>query len=83
VSADANSRRASARGQRARAILEDELVAEAFAVLERRAQETWAHSLPADSEGRERAYRELRALQALRAELEAWIRDGKVAERAL
>ena len=76
-------RRATARGRRAQAILEDELVVEAFTAIERRAHQAWAHSLPADSEARDLAYRDLRALRAFRAELEAFIRDGKVAEREL
>ncbi len=73
-------RRAIERAVRARAILEDELVAQAFAAIERRAHDGWAHSRPEDRELRERAYRELRALQAFKAEFEKLIRDGRLAE---
>jgi hypothetical protein len=68
------------RGIRAKAILEDELVLEAFAALEARYLAAWRSSEYTDTAGREEVYRMLRATQALRAEFETMIRDGKVAE---
>jgi hypothetical protein len=76
-------RRALDRAARARAIVEDELVVEVFARLERRLQDDWTGSAPADQDGRERAYRALRALQDFRAEFARLISDGQVAEREL
>ena len=77
---EADARHARERSRRAQAILQDGLVVEALAAIERRAHSAWAHSRPDDAEGREAAYRDLRALQAFKAEFEAMIRDGQVAD---
>ena len=76
-------RRAAARAARARAILEDELVAEALAALERRAHDAWAASAPEDLQSRELAYRALRATMEFRAEFAKAVADGQLAEREL
>ena len=77
------ARRSLERANRARAILEDELVSEIFNRLERRLVETWAASAPSEGLMREESYRSLRALQNFRAEFERLLSDGKVAERDL
>ncbi len=77
------ARRALERANRARAILEDELVAEIFDRMERRLVEAWAASGPSEMGIREESYRGLRALQDFRSEFERLLRDGKVAERDL
>lgn len=81
--AGTSARQACDRARRARAILEDELVREAFATLERRILESWSASRPEDWAAREGAYRDLHAARAFRAELERLIRDGQVAGREL
>jgi hypothetical protein len=77
------ARRSLEKANRARAILEDELVSETFDRMERRLVETWSASAPSDMTAREESYRSLRALQNFRAEFERLISDGKVAERDL
>lgn len=77
------ARRVLERANRARAILEDELVAEIFDRMERRLVEAWAASGPAEMAVREDSYRSLRALQNFRSEFERLLSDGKVAERDL
>ena len=77
------ARRSLERAARARAIVEDELVAEVFARLQGRLIEGWAGSAPGDASAREEAYRALRALQDFKAEFERLMSDGKVAERDL
>ena len=76
-------RRALDRAARARAILEDDLVVEAFARLERRLHGNWAGSAAGDHDQREQAYRALRALQDFKAEFARLLSDGQVAERDL
>ncbi len=77
------ARRSVERANRARAILEDELIGEIFDRLERRLVESWAASAPGEGPMREESYRSLRALQNFRAEFERLLSDGKVAEREL
>jgi hypothetical protein len=77
------ARRALDRAARACAIMSDELVAEVFATLEARLHGDWAGTGPADSAGRELAYRQLRALQDFKAEFARMLSDGRVAERDL
>ena len=77
------ARRSLERANRARAIMEDELVSEIFDRMERRLVESWAASGPAEASAREDSYRGLRALQNFRAEFERLLSDGKVAERDL
>ena len=77
------ARRVLERANRARAILEDALVAEVFDRMERRLVEAWAASGPGEMAVREESYRSLRALQSFRSEFERLLSDGKVAERDL
>ncbi len=77
------ARRTLERANRARAILEDALVAEVFDRMERRLVEAWAASGPGEMAVREDSYRSLRALQVFRSEFERLLSDGKVAERDL
>ena len=68
-----------ARAEHARRILEDELFTEAFAAIERDAFAKWRNSSPEDTETRDAAYWELRALVSVRQKLRAVMSDGSVA----
>jgi|SRR5215469_4999644 hypothetical protein len=69
-----------ARANRARLILEDELVVEALGRMEARCHAAWAHSTSDQAAAREEAYRMLRAVKTFRAELEQVIRGGQLAK---
>jgi hypothetical protein len=76
----ADLRRAVSRAARAKAILEDEQVAEALGMIEANLRQAWEHSKFDDAAGREEAYRMLRAARSFRAWFEQALADGKVAE---
>lgn len=67
------------RGERARAILEDEVFTGAFATLEADWQRGWRQSGVADAEAREHLYRMLTALDAVRSEIQRVMADGMLA----
>jgi hypothetical protein len=73
-------RREVSRGVRAKAILEDEIVAEALDAIEAELRADWEGSGPDDAAGREAAYRMLRSAKAFRERLRKVIDDGAVAE---
>ena len=68
-----------ARGLRAQAILEDKLVQEAFAALERDCVAEWRRAPARDVEGRERLWLMLKLAERLRAHFESLVQDGKLA----
>jgi hypothetical protein len=70
-----------ARGLRARALIEDELLAEAFAQLEAESIERWKSA--ADLAIREGAHSDVKALARLRGRLSRYLADGHLAEREL
>lgn len=67
------------RGERARQIIEDEVFVSAFAAIEADLTSAWRNSGVADSDAREDAYRMLRALDAVRADLTRVMVDGVMA----
>jgi hypothetical protein len=73
-------RREANRGQRAKAILEDEIVSEALDAIEVELRTDWEGSRPDDTAGREVSYRMLRAAKAFRERLRKVIDDGSVAQ---
>jgi hypothetical protein len=73
-------RREANRGQRAKAILEDEIVTEALDAIEAELRADWEGSRPDDTAAREVAYRMLRAAKAFRERLRKVIDDGSVAQ---
>ncbi|MBV9522745.1 MAG: hypothetical protein JO010_08130 [Alphaproteobacteria bacterium] len=70
---------AIARGRRAEAILEDPLVAEAFAAIERECVEEWRAAPARDVEGRERLWLMLKLAERLRRHFESLVHGGKLA----
>jgi hypothetical protein len=76
-------RRIAARADRARAIIEDDLLVGAFEALDARYLMAWRNS-PADQpEMRERLWHHLQALAEVRAELNRVLEDGEMARAAL
>jgi hypothetical protein len=67
------------RGLRARAILDDPLVADAFAALERECLAEWRRAPARDVEGRERIWLMLKLTERLKAHFETLISDGAIA----
>jgi len=63
---------------RARAILEDVLVVEAFAKIRERHLAAFEHSAPDDLGARERAFNMLRAANQLKSELQEAIEDEAI-----
>lgn len=68
-----------ARAHRARAILDDPLVVEAFEALEREAFQAWRNSTALDTDKREVVHAEMRALAAFKQKLQVIMAAGSVA----
>ena len=71
------------RGQKARALLEDPLIAEALSLMERGVLDAWKASDGADHEGRERLYHYQRAIRQFRQFFAEAVTTGKFAEREI
>lgn len=72
-----------ARGTRAKRILEDDMVVEAFAAIEKEIADGWKDSRAHDEKGRENAYLLHRILGQFKGEFERIVRDGDVAKSVL
>jgi hypothetical protein len=70
---------AVSRGQRARAILDDPLVDEAFAAIERECLAEWRRAPARDVEGRERLWLMLKMAERLKAHFVSLVDSGKLA----
>jgi hypothetical protein len=68
-----------ARGERARAILEDPLVGEAFGALERACIDEWRRAPARDVEGRERLWLMLKLCERLREHFVGLVESGTLA----
>jgi hypothetical protein len=75
--------RAMARGERARALLENELLAEPFVALPKAYFDGWRNSPPRDTEGRESLWQAAQIVGLVRNHLEAVIANGGLAKREL
>lgn len=71
------------RGERAAALLRNELLQEAFSQLETDFIQAWKASSVEDSQNRERLYMLCQNLSALRGYLEGVVTDGKLAKAQL
>jgi hypothetical protein len=67
------------RGQRAQAILDDPLVGEAFAAIERECLAEWRRAPARDIEGRERLWLMLKMTERLKAHFVSLIDGGRLA----
>jgi hypothetical protein len=71
------------RGMRAKALMENELLVEAFDAWSRLYIEAWRTSAPAATDQRERAWMALAALDSVRADLRRLLDGGKIAQAEL
>jgi hypothetical protein len=72
-----------ARGARAEALLKNELLQEAFVVLERDYIEAWKISPARDADGRERLWQAVNIVGKVRDHIVKVINDGKLSQRHL
>lgn len=72
-----------ARANDAKRILNDPMVVEAFASIERAIYEKWSRSLPADTDGRESCHRMLQGLHEFRNHFQRKLEDGRLAQHDL
>ena len=72
-----------ARGDRARALLESELLAEAFEALPKAYFDGWRNSPPRDTDGREKLWQAAQIVGLVRNHLEAVMANGGLAKREL
>lgn len=70
----------SVKAARAKSLLQDEILQEAFSVVEENLLEVFRYPNSSQEDIME-AHRMVRALDALRTQLEAFVADGKMAER--
>lgn len=71
------------RADRARQLLEDELLVEAFQTIEQELTNAWQSSPARDIEGRESLWLQLKLLRLVRSKLETVVETGKVAQASL
>jgi len=71
------------RGEKAAALLRNEILQESFSYLEDQFITAWKESGVSDIENRERIYQLLQALTALRGHIESVVMDGKITKTSL
>lgn len=71
------------RGEQAARLLNDELLQEAFATIERECTDQWLQSPERDIEGRERLRLTIKCLHRLRLELQSVLDTGQMAKLSL
>jgi len=80
---DSKLRTQAERGDRARAILENDLVLEAFESVQKQIETAWQTSAGPDKEQRENAYLMHRLLQNFRSHFETVVQTGEAGKREL
>jgi hypothetical protein len=83
MSEDAKLAAAMARAARAQALIEDELLQEAFAALETRYVEEWRASQFRDTDARERLWQAVNVLRKVKDHLSRMLADGRLAQREI
>lgn len=73
----------ASRGDAAERLLKDELLNEAFNVLEQEYTNLWKQTKPSDEAAREKLWLSLRQLEMVRAQLHSVVQTGKVAKATL
>jgi hypothetical protein len=74
---------AMARAARAQALIEDELLQEAFVALEERYVEEWRLSQFRDTDARERLWQAVNVLRKVKDHLSRILADGRLAQREI
>jgi hypothetical protein len=75
--------RAAERGARAQRLLEDELLAEAFATLDGEYTKAWRATAARDTDARERLWQAVQIVAKVRDHLTSVVNGGKLARREL
>lgn len=73
----------SRRGQHARDLLNDPLIAEAFETIEHEVMDQWKKSPARDVEGREKLWLMLQMTHKIRGHLESLVASGRMADHTL
>ena len=76
-------RLAAERGERAKALLADDLLTAAFDKLKAEYASAWVNTAPGDTTLREKLYLAMKTLPAVRHNLETMVNDGKIAAHQL
>lgn len=71
------------RGQKARELLANPLLTEAFETIEKEVYDAWLSSPARDDEGREKLWLKVKLLHKLRGQLELIVETGRAAEASL
>lgn len=71
------------RGERAQLLLQDELLIDAFTLIEEELTEQWQNSPARDQEGREKLWLSLKLLHKLQRNLVTVMETGKIAKATL
>jgi hypothetical protein len=74
---------ALARAARAKLLLEDELLADAFDMLDREYVKAWRESHARDTDARERLWQAVQIVAKVRSHLSSAVSNGKIAQREL
>jgi hypothetical protein len=72
-----------ARGERAAALLRDEILTDAFTYLDEQFLQAWRQTPVSDTDARERLYYMSQALSSVKAYIESVVTDGKLAQATL
>lgn len=73
----------ASRGDHAARLLKDELLVEAFGVLEEEYTKLWKQTKPSDEAAREKLWLSLRQLEMVKAQLQSVVQTGKVAKATI
>ena len=76
-------RKSMDRAAKAKALIEDEMLAGAFTELEAALTTAWKQSEPRDNDGRERAWQAVTLVSRIKAALHSVMIDGQIAAREL
>lgn len=78
-----DKRKQAARGTSAKALLQNDILRDAFDAIEQEISDGWKNSVGAETENRENAYYMHRALQALKDKINYFINTGDIANKQL
>jgi len=80
---EGKARERVARGERAAALLRDEILQDAFTYLDEQFMQAWRQTSVNDTEARERLYYLSQALSSLQDYIQGVVTDGKLAQATL
>jgi hypothetical protein len=80
---EGKARERLARGERAKALLRDEILTDAFTYLDEQFLQAWRQTPVNDTDARERLYYMSQALASVKGYIEGVVSDGKLAQATL